>query len=212
MIKNRSEAGRQLAEKLHVLVKEKDVIVLAIPRGGVEVGMEIAKKLRCVLDVIIAKKITPSDYPEYAIGAITHDGTIYHGPNWKQFSEDPNLDAEITQKKLEVKKRLEKFRGSDFYQIEGKTVILVDDGIATGATVFVLLKWLSKQNPESIILATPVIPANTFEEMKPLVTSLVALQIPSEFHAVGQFYQNFEQVSDDEVLAILKKLKTASQK
>jgi putative phosphoribosyl transferase len=207
MIKNRTEAGLQLVEKLQERVKGKDVIVLAIPRGGIKVGVEIAKKLGCMLDVVIAKKITPHDNPEFAIGAITHDGTIYKGPHWKQFSEDPNLETEIARKKLEVKKRLENFRMDDVYKIEGKTVILVDDGIATGATVFVLLKWLSKQNVESIILATPVIPPNTYEEMKPLVKSIVTLQIPSEFHAVGQFYQNFDQVSDEEVMDILKKLK-----
>ena len=207
MIKNRTEAGRQLVEKLQERVKGKDVIVLAIPRGGVVVGAEIAKRLGCILDVIIAKKITPPDNPEYAIGAITHDGTIYYGPHWKQYSQDPNFETEITSKKLEVKKRLENFRGDDNYKIDGKTVILVDDGIATGATVFVLLKWLLKQNVEGIILATPVIPANTYEEMKPMVNSIVALQIPSEFHAVGQFYQDFDQVSDEEVIDILKKFK-----
>ena len=95
----------------------------------------------------------------------------------------------------------------DNYKIDGKTVILVDDGIATGATVFVLLKWLSKRNVESIILAMPVIPANTYEEMKPMVNSIVALQVPREFHAVGQFYHNFDQVSDEEVMDILKKFK-----
>ena len=207
MIKNRTEAGQQLAEKLQEIIKGKDIIVLAIPRGGVVVGMEIAKKLGCMLDVIIAKKITPPDYPEYAIGAITHDGTIFYGPHWNQFSQDPNLETEISRKKLEVQKRLENYRGTDSYNIEGKSIILVDDGIATGATVFVLLKWLSKQNLESIILATPVIPANTFEEMKPLVNSIVALQIPSDFNAVGQFYKNFEQVSDEEVIDILEKFK-----
>jgi len=205
MIKNRTEAGRQLVEKLKERVKGKDVIVLAIPRWGVIVGAEIAKRLECILDVIIAKKITPPDNPEYAIGAITHDGTIYYGPHWKQFSQDPNLETEITRKKLEVKKRLKNFRMDDNYKIDGKTVILVDDGIATGATVFVLLKWLSKRNVESIILAMPVIPANTYEEMKPMVNSIVALQVPREFHAVGQFYHNFDQVSDEEVMDILKK-------
>jgi putative phosphoribosyl transferase len=207
MIKNRTEAGQKLAEKLQDIVKGNNVIVLAIPRGGVVVGVEIAKKLGCMLDVVIAKKITPPDNPEYAVGAITHDGTIYYGPHWKQFSQVPNFEKEIMIKKLQVKKRLENFRANDKYKIDGKTVILVDDGIATGATVFVLLKWLSKQNIEGIILATPVIPANTFEEMTPSVNSIVALQIPNDFHAVGQFYQNFDEVSDEEVLNILKKFK-----
>lgn len=207
MIKNRIEAGKQLAEKLFKLLQDEKSIVLAIPRGGVVVGNEIAKKLGSNLDVVISKKITPPSSPEYAIGAITFDGTIYVGPYWKQFSNEPYFENEIEKKKIEVKRRLNEYRDSEKYQIKGKTVILVDDGVATGATVFVLLKWLSKLRCKRIILAIPVIPSQTFEQMSSLVDNLITIMIPQEFSAVGQFYREFDQVSDKEVLKILKNYK-----
>ncbi len=207
MIKNRSDAGNKLAEKLTDIVKGEESIVLAIPRGGVVVGNEISKKLSCPLDVIISKKITPPDFPEYAIGAITHDGTIYRGENWDRFSQEPKFEEEKNKKKLEVKRRLEEYRGNSDYKFDNKTVILVDDGIATGSTVFALLKWLSIHKVKRIILAVPVIPATTYEEMKPLVDNLISLEIPTEFSAVGKFYKEFDQVSDDQVMTILYKFK-----
>ena len=212
LLKDRNDAGKKLAEKLEKITKGSDSIVLAIPRGGVVVGDEIAKRLGCNLDIAIAKKITPPHYPEYAIGAITHDGTIYYGSNWEKFSKESNLENEINKKKFEVKRRLEEYRGTDQYAFNNKTVILVDDGIATGSTVFVLLNWLKQRKVNRLILAIPVIPAQTFEEMKPLVNSIVTLEIPIEFSAVGQFYQNFEQVSDEVVREILDKYQISSGK
>ena len=207
LLKNRNEAGKKLADKIIHLVKDDDIIVLAIPRGGVVVGEEIAKRVGCSLDIIISKKITPTSSPEYAIGAITHDGIIYRGPNWDRFSQEPKFEDEISKKKAEVKRRLEEYRGSSDYEFGNKTVILVDDGIATGSTVFVLLKWLSERKVNRVILAIPVIPASTFEEMKPLVDDIVTLEIPTEFNAVGQFYKEFDQVSDREVMTILDNIK-----
>jgi putative phosphoribosyl transferase len=210
IFKNRSEAGKKLAKKITEVVNEKDVIVLAVPRGGVIIGEEIAKKLNCSLDVIISKKITPPSSPEYAIGAITYDGTIYQSLNWDRFSKEPEFQKEINKKKLEVKRRIEEYRGISNYEFGNKTIILVDDGIATGATIFVLLQWLTKLKVNKIILAVPVIPADTYEKMKPLVNELVTLQVPTEFSAVGQFYEEFDQVSDEEVMMILNKFKNIS--
>ena len=207
VIKNRSEAGKKLAEKIFEMVKGEEPTVLAIPRGGVVVGKEIAKKLGCSLDVIISKKITPPSSPEYAIGAITHDGTIYQGQNWDRFSQEPKFEDEISKKKSEVKRRLEEYRGSADYKFDNNTVILVDDGIATGSTVLVLLKWLSEHKVNRVILGVPVIPVNTFEEIRPLVDAIVTLEIPVEFYAVGQFYEEFDQVSNEEVMTILDKFK-----
>ena len=207
ILKNRSEAGKKLAEKIMDVVNEKNVIILAIPRGGVIIGEEIAKKLRCSLDVIISKKITPPSSSEYAIGAITHDGTIYQSQNWDRFSQVPNFQKEIDKKKSEVRRRIKEYRGSTDYEFGDKTVILVDDGIATGATIFVLLQWLAKCKVNKIILAVPVIPADTYEKMKSLVDDIVTLQIPTEFYAVGEFYDEFYQVSDEQVMKVLKKFK-----
>jgi len=212
LIENRKEAGIKLAEKLDQIIKDEKIMVLAIPRGGVVVGEEIAKKLKSPIDVIISKKITPPSFPEYAIGAITHDGTIYKGENWDRFSQEPNFDDEINKISAEVKRRIEKYRGSADYKFDNNTIILVDDGIATGATVYVLIKWLSDQNISRIIVAVPVIPLDTFKKMKPMVDSIISLEIPTQFDAIGQFYQDFLQVSDKEVMTILSNFKNKGDK
>lgn len=203
MIKNRTDAGKKLGERLVRITKEKEIIVLAIPRGGVVVGYEISKVLKCKFDIVIAKKITPPQNPEFAIGAITYDGTIFEGPYWDDFAKSVNLDEEILRKKNEVKRRLEKYRGKGDYELENKLVILVDDGVATGATMFVLLKWLAKKNASKVIVAVPVISARTYEELKSLTDDIIALEIPFEFASVGQFYEEFNEVTDEQVLSIL---------
>ncbi len=208
---NRTEAGRRLAEELQYLNETK--LVLAIPRGGVVVGNEIAKKINCSLDVIVSKKLTPPDHPEFAIGAIMHDGTVYFNTNWQEYLQKNQLEEEIRKKKEEVIRRLEKFRGNSKYELGNKTVILVDDGIATGATVFVILNWLSKQKPKKIIVAVPVMPPQAFQYiemefvMNKVVEKIIVLDVPPGFSAVGQFYKEFDQVSDEEVVSILEKYK-----
>jgi len=202
MIKDRVEAGQLLGDKL-IKCNLENPVVLAIPRGGVILGHEIAKKLGCELDVVISKKITPADNPEYAIGAITHDGTLYKGNYWDNYSSDENFADELTRKKQEVKRRLEEYRRTTEYDLEGKTIVLVDDGVATGSTVFAILNWLSKQKTEKVLLAIPVIPADTYEAIKDKVLDVLTLEIPTSFSSVGQFYSSFEQVSDDEVREIL---------
>lgn len=201
MFLNRTDAGKQLSEKIPPL---SNPIVLAIPRGGVIIGHMIAKKLGCPLDVIISKKISPPGLSEYAIGAITHDGTLYQSKNWSEFCNDPGFDDELLQKKKETKRRLEKYRGHDKYFLKEKSIILVDDGIATGSTVFAILNWLKKQNTQKIILAIPVIPSDTYGKLESSVDQIITLKIPDDFFAVGQYYDDFSQVSDSEVLDILK--------
>ena len=205
ILKNRTEAGKKLAEKISKSVKE-NVIVLAIPRGGVPIGFEIAEKLHCKLDIVISKKITPPGHPEYAIGAITCDGMIFEGPFWDKYSKEPDFKKEIKNKQKEVSRRLKKFRKNEQYNLKDLIVILVDDGIATGSTIFVLLKWLKKQNIKQVIVATPVISSDTYEKMNK-ISNVIALEISNQFSSVGQFYEEFEQVSDDEVLKLLEKPK-----
>ena len=205
MIKDRTEAGKLLAKRLDKY--KENVVVLAIPRGGVVVGNEIAKELGCKLDVVISKKVTPPDNPEYAIGAITHDGTVFQGKNWENYSKHPDFGNELSKKKEEVQRRLKDFRGISDYMFDDKTVILVDDGIATGATVFAILNWLKKQKVQKIILAVPVMPPEIFEAMQDFCDEIISLEIPHDFAAVGQFYHEFLQVSDDEVISILKKFR-----
>ncbi len=200
MIENRIEAGKLLAKKLQ---KEENSSVVAIPRGGVIVGNEIAKKLGCAFDVAISKKISLPNNPEYAIGAITPDGTIYQTQNWASLSMELNFKDELEKKKKEVQRRLKKYRGNSNYDFRNKTIILVDDGIATGATVNAILNWLSKLQVKKIILAVPVMPADTYEMLKNSVSEIITIEIPMDFSSVGQFYEEFEQVSEKEVMKIL---------
>ncbi len=202
MIRDRIEAGQLLAEKLLAL-DIKEPLVLAVPRGGVIVGHEIANKLRCKLDIVISKKITPPDNPEFGIGAITYDGTLYKGEYWNYYSDNTKFDDEIAKKRKEVKRRLEEYRGTTDYKLEKSAVILVDDGIATGSTVFAILDWLFNQKSKKILLAIPVIPASTYRILEKKISPIITLEIPTEFSAVGQFYEQFDQVSDQEVKEIL---------
>ncbi|MFM7795778.1 MAG: phosphoribosyltransferase [Candidatus Nitrosotenuis sp.] len=204
-IHDRHHAGKLLAEKLEPLIQGKDCLILAIPRGGVIVGDEIARNLGLPLDVVIAKKITPPDYPEYAIGSVTFDGVLFYGQNWSRYSEDSRFQEEVDKKKAEVTRQIQAYRGHTNYALQGKTILLVDDGIATGATVSVILKWLEKKNPESVILATPVIPFTTHEIIKRFGIKIISLEIPMTFSSVGQFYRKFDQIPDQIVLNILAK-------
>ncbi|MEM2160946.1 MAG: phosphoribosyltransferase family protein [Candidatus Nitrosotenuis sp.] len=206
-IHDRHHAGKLLAEKLAPLVKGQDCVVLAIPRGGVIVGDEIARALGLALDVIISKKITPPDYPEYAIGSITYDGVMYYGHDWERYSNEPGFQEEINKKKAEVARQIQAYRGHTDYDLENKTVLLVDDGIATGSTVYVILKWLAQKKTKQIILVTPVIPYTTHEIIKKFGIQIVAIDVPSEFSSVGQFYRKFDQVPDQIVQNILAKYK-----
>lgn len=196
------DAGKKLAEKISIY---QNLLVLAIPRGGVILGDVIAQKIGCPLDVIISKKITPPDHSEYAIGAIMHDGTLYQGEYWSKFCNDLRFEDELEQKKQEVKRRIKEYRGDDNYFLEDKCIILVDDGIATGSTVFAILNWIKKQKSKKIILAVPVMPQNTLKKLKNFVDEIIVLLTPDDFSAVGQFYEDFSQVSDSQVKFILKK-------
>lgn len=205
MFKSRKEAGKLLAPRLDTTIN-KNSLVLCIPRGGIIVGKEIADKLDLQLDVIIAKKLCPPQNSEFAIGAIMHDGTYNLNPDWKKYITPSELEIEIVHKKSEMLRRLEHYRGSSNYNFDNKTVVLVDDGIATGSTVIMVLKWLLKIT-EDIILAIPVMPAETYESIKKIVRNIVCLKLPINFSSVSQFYEEFEQVTDKEVLDILKKFK-----
>ena len=176
MFADRVDAGNKLAEKI---CPPSNPIVLAIPRGGVILGDILAKKLGCKLDVVISKKITPPNHPEYAIGAIMHDGMLYKSECWDRFCNDVGFVDELTQKQNEVKRRILNYRKNDKYELENRNVILVDDGIATGSTVFAILKWIKKQNPKKIMLTVPVMPYTTFEKIKPLVDEIIVLQLLS---------------------------------
>ena len=208
MMHDRLHAGKILAEKLIPIIKDKRCLILAVPRGGVIVGDEIARRLSLPLDIIISKKITPPDYPEYAIGAITYDGVLHYGHEWERYANDPRFEAEINKKKTEITRQIEAYRGNTNYNFDDKTIILVDDGIATGATICAILQWLFQKQVKEIILAIPVIPFVTHEIIKQFGIQIIALETPMEFSSVGQFYRKFDQIPDQIVISILEKYKS----
>lgn len=206
IFRDRKQAGEQLARDLEKY-KGKETVVLAIPRGGVVVGAEVVRVLGCPLDVIVIRKIGAPGNPEFAIGAI--------GPNDQIFLDQKivaryniskeYINTEVGRQGLEMERRERVYReGKAPLDLVNKTVILVDDGIATGADVRVAIKSVKCQRPKKLILAVPVGPKETIEVLRKEVDELVCLVTPEVFYAVGQFYQEFGQTTDEEVVEILR--------
>lgn len=202
---DRVEAGRKLAKALAGF-GGKDVVVLGIPRGGVVVANEVAKALKAPLDVIITRKIEAPGEPEYALGAVTQEGDVIVD---RQAAESMGasrgyLDAQVTQKRGEVKERMRRFRGEAPYPVlDGKTVIIVDDGIATGSSVGAAVMSVRKRHPKEIVVAVPVAPKEAVDTLSADGNRVVCLETPSVFLAIGEFYSRFDQVEDGEVRRIL---------
>jgi predicted phosphoribosyltransferase len=203
IFKDRIDAAQKLAKKLE-WIKKEDPIILAIPRGGVVTGDVIAKILGLSLDIIVSRKIGAPYNPELAIGAVAHDGSFFPNSELINTLGIPKnyLDEKIAEQMEEIKHRLVKFRGRTDYDLKNKTVVLVDDGIATGATVFVALEWIKKQSPKRVIVAIPIGPRDTIERLLKM-TEVVVLDAPEVFGAVGEFYQSFDQVEDYQVAEIM---------
>ncbi len=203
VFKDREDAAEKLAKKLEVF-RDENPIILAIPRGGVITGDVIAKALGAKLDIVVSRKIGAPGNPELAIGAVMHDGSFFPNSELIHMLQIPRyyIDEEIKSQLQEIERRLVKFRGSKNYDLKGKTVILVDDGIATGATMFVAVEWIKKQNPKRLIVAVPVGPPDTLEKLKQIV-EVIVLESPYYFGAVGEFYDVFDQVEDYTVATIM---------
>ena len=209
LFKDRVDAGRQLADKLSGQIG-KDGLVLAIPRGGVVVGAEVARKLGLELDLIIPRKIGAPQNPEVAIGAVTQDGTTIFDRRLigllgvSELEIEDKISCEIS----EINRRMSLYRGSENHpDYAGRQLVVVDDGVATGYTMLAALRSARHFNPRELILAIPVSPPDTLEMLKKEVDRTVCLYSPEDFYAVGQFYQRFDQTEDDEVIKILKELK-----
>ena len=208
LFKNRQEAGFKLGQKLKSYSNNSEAIVLALARGGVPVAYEAAKLLNLSLDVIVVRKIGAPANPELALGAITLDGqtvwdqTLIEGLRVSQ----SYLDQKIKLKKQEVLRRQKLYRGQKPPLIlKDKIVILIDDGIATGSSILAAVKSVKTSGPNKIIIATPVIAADTIEKLKSTVDELIYLSAPIFFMSVGSFYDNFEQTEDEEVVKLLTK-------
>jgi predicted phosphoribosyltransferase len=206
MFTNRTDAGKQLAKKLE-FVKEQNPIILAIPRGGIIVADAVASFLDCKLDIIVSRKIGAPFNSELAIGAVLHDGSYFPNSEVVKMLQIPQsyIDSEKAEQMKEIQRRLISYRGSVHYDFVGKTVVLVDDGLATGATMVVAALWVKKQKPKNIIVAVPVGSRETVQKLVEIVDEVVVLSIPDFFNAVGQFYKNFDQIDDKEVQEIMRK-------
>ena len=191
--------------------KYYNAIILAIPRGGVVIGDVIASKLNIKLDIIVSRKIGAPDNQELAIGAVMPDGSYILNQDIVNMLKIPlsYITEQANIQKKEIERRLMSFRGSKEYDnnFEGKIVILVDDGIATGATILSAAQWLkTKQNCcKILIVAVPVAPPDMVDKIKKVSDILIVLYLPEIFGSVGRFYSYFEQVSDDEVRDIMKR-------
>ncbi|MHC4270141.1 MAG: phosphoribosyltransferase [Planctomycetota bacterium] len=207
MFQDRKEAGRKLADRLVKYTDEKGVIILALPRGGVAVGAEIAKKIGAPLDVIITRKIRFPGEPEFAIGAIAENGKVaLNDQIVKRYDITQSfLDEEICIQKAEIERRLDTYRGGKKLTfIKDKTVILVDDGVATGFTIIAAINALKEEGIKKLIVAVPVSPQDTFLKLKSLVDEIICLEIPEDFLAIGEFYYEFKQLTDEEVMQLIQ--------
>jgi putative phosphoribosyl transferase len=206
---DRVDAGRRLGLASNDVVG-KGAVVLAIPRGGVVVGYEIAQKLRLELDVIIPRKLGAPDNPELAIGAIAEDGTAILDDNLIAYLgvNENYIQQESERQKLEIKRRLKLYRqDTPPPSIKGRNVLVVDDGIATGSTMKAALASLKKQGAKKIVVAVPVGPPSTISELQKMADKVVCLHMPEYFQAIGQFYEDFSQTSDEDVIDLLRKNK-----
>jgi len=205
--KDRVQAGKILAEKIEKL-SPADPVVLAIPRGGVVVAREVAVALKAPLDLVMSKKIGAPFNPEFAIAAVAPDGELTTAPGGLAYVSRDYIRRQAELRKREIHVRLTHLReGTTEKNVTGRTAILVDDGLATGLTALAAIEYIRKKGPKKIVLAVPVAPKDTLELLKPRVDILVCPLVPSIFYAVGEWYEAFEQVTDEEVKNILAELK-----
>lgn len=203
--RNRVDAGNLLADRL-AKTQHSPAIVLGIPRGGVILADIVAKKLGSDFDIVIPRKLGAPENEELAIGAVMEDGTSYinrYIVNALRIPQD-YIENEMARQATEIRRRSATYRKSTGYGIAGKNTILVDDGIATGATVIASARWARKRNPSRLIVAVPVAPPQSVDVLEQEVDSVMVLHTPRDFASVAQFYEQFEPVSDDQVMEIMR--------
>jgi putative phosphoribosyl transferase len=202
---DRSDAGRVLAGAVSGL-DLRDPVVLALPRGGVPVGYEVARALGAPLDVFVARKVGAPRHPEYGIGAIAEgDGVVADRGALSSFGLTPDhWEQLVARERDELARRVQRYRpGGDLPSVAGRDVVLVDDGLATGVTAEAALRSLRALGPRRLVLAVPVCPPDTAQRMRSFADDVVCISAPESFRAVGQWYEDFRQTSDQEVLELL---------
>lgn len=204
--KDREQAGELLARRLTAYTGRSDVIVLALPRGGVPVGAAVARKLGVPLDVLLVRKLGLPGREEYAMGAIASGGhCILQAEVLSALDIPPQVIEVVSQREMQEIKRREKLYRADrpAPQLREHVVILVDDGLATGSTMKVAVHVVREANPAKLIVAVPVAPIEACEKLKAEADEIICLSMPDPFHAVGMWYENFAQTTDEEVKSLL---------
>jgi putative phosphoribosyl transferase len=204
---NRREAGADLASKLRAYGGREDVAVLGLPRGGVPVAFEVARALAAPLEVFVVRKLGRPDYPEFAIGAIASGGVrvLNEGAIREYGIPDDAIDAVARREQIELERREQQYRqGRAPLDLHGRTVILVDDGLATGSTMRAAVRAVRQHLPARVVVAVPVAAPQACHEFAGTADEIVCLRTPEAFSAVGQWYREFTQTTDDEVRALLE--------
>ena len=204
---NRSDAGKYLATKLPDYANRHDVIVLALPRGGVPVGFEVAKALNAPLDIFLVRKLGVPNYEEHAMGAIATGDIRVLNEDTVNYLDIPDevIDLVAAREMKELKRRERAYRGNRSEpDVRGKTVVLVDDGLATGSTMRAAVEALRQKGPSRIVVAVPVSAPDTCDEYRMGADEVVCASIPESFYGVGEWYLDFTQTSDEEVRELLE--------
>ena len=205
--KDRKDAGRILADKLSKYINHPNAVVLALPRGGVPVAYEVAQELGLPLDVLIVRKLGVPNHEELAMGAIASGGIRFLNRSVIESLRilPETLEAVERREALELMRREAIYRGNRSpIQVEGRIVILIDDGIATGSTMRVAIQLLRAQHVQKIIVATPAAPPSAKWEIEPLVDEFIAVVLPPDFYGVGLFYEDFAQMDDDTIYELVQ--------
>ncbi len=206
MFKDRFDAAQQLIPYLIRFKNNKDAIVLAIPRGGLQIGSVLAKQLKLPLDVALTKKIGAPGNEEYAVGAVSLKGEIIdHDAMRSSGASQDYVEKKIKELREILKKRYKQYFGKETPpSLKDKIVIITDDGIATGRTMLATIDFVKREKPKQIIIAVPVAPPEALEMLKIHVDEVICIDIEPEFFAISEFYENFEQVEDEEAIKLLK--------
>ena len=205
---NRMEAGEMLAETLRAYADRGDVIVLALPRGGVPVGLAIADRLHVDLDVVVVRKLGVPSHEELAMGAVASGGMRVLNRDIVALAgvDEETIDRVVRAETEEIARREARYRrGAPPPDLNGRTVILVDDGLATGSTMSVAVQAVRREDPQRIVVAVPVAARESCEELAGYVDEMICLYTPEPFRAVSLWYQAFEQTSDEEVIELLSR-------
>lgn len=206
MFKDRTDAGRRLAERLTERGVEAD-IVLAIPRGALPIGRIVADALSVPLDIIVAQKMGAPGNPEFAIGAVASDGTVWRNDEAISMLDidEQYIEREREREAENAREKVERYRsGRDAPDLSGKRVIVVDDGVATGSTAIACLRQVREAGAAHVTLAVPVASPSSLDQLEQEADDVIVVETPSYFSAVGQFYKSFRQVSDEKAIELLE--------